>query len=86
MMSYEEERMFKATVTLKYVSRGFVDSAKDIAKRILESNDLEDIKVLVDTIVGEYGVVDDAKKDMDYVKSHFFVAEEETEGSADDED
>lgn len=86
IMSYEEERLFKSKVTMKYASKGFVESAKEAAKLILESNNIDDIKVLVESIMCEYKVVEEAQKDLDYVKSRYFTTEDENEGLVDSND
>ena len=80
MMSYEEERMFKATVTMRYAKSGFVESAKDVAKTILEATEAEDIKSLLDYILLEYTVVDFAKRDLDFVMEQYGGKEGDVNG------
>ena len=80
IMSYKEERIYKATVLANYAREGFLRGAKAAAKKIKDSDSVEEIKSILDNLLLDHQAVDEAEKDLAYWKEHVEGKEGENDG------
>lgn len=71
MMSYAEERIYKATVLADYAREGFLRGAKVAAKKIKDSDSVEEITVIIESLLLDRQAVEEAEKDLEYAKKQF---------------
>lgn len=71
IMSYKEERIYKATVLANYAREGFLRGAKAAAKKIKDSDSVEEIKSIIDNLLLDHQAVDEAEKDLAYWKDYY---------------
>jgi hypothetical protein len=71
-MSYAEERVYIAKVRLEYAERGFQESAKKAAADIASAKTPEDVESIAKSLLLDKQVLEDAKKNYDFVKNHYF--------------
>ena len=50
-MSYAEERIYKATVLADYAREGFLRGAKAAAKKLTDSDSVEEITVIIERLL-----------------------------------
>ena len=80
IMSFKEERIHKSTVLANYAREGFLRGAKVAAKKIKDSDSVEEIKSILDNLLLDHQAVDEAEKDLAYWKEHFEGKEVENDG------
>ena len=80
MMNYAEERIYKATVLAEYAREGFLRGAKAAAKKIKDSDSVEEIKSILDNLLLDHQAVEEAEKDLAYVKDYYEEKEGENDG------
>lgn len=71
MMNYAEERIYKATVLAEYAREGFLRGAKAAAKKIKDSDSVEEITAIIKNLLLDRQAVEEAEKDLAYAKEHF---------------
>ena len=65
-MSYEEERIYKSRKALEYAAMGFNAERDRVAVRLAECS-LEETKDLLTSLLLDFEVYEDAKKDLENV-------------------
>lgn len=75
MMSYAEERLFKATVIAKYAEEGFEASVRKVGQMLLETEFIEDVPDLLESLLLEYQALKEVKEDLERAKK--YLAERE---------
>lgn len=70
-MSYAEERIHKATALAEYAREGFLKGAKEAAKKIKNSDSIEEITQIIEKLLLDREAVKEAEKDLAYVKEHY---------------
>lgn len=82
MMSYSEKQMVMATVLAKYAKEGFIASAHDAAKKILDTDDISLITQLIECLLIERELVQETEKDLEWKQNYYTKAED----AGDDQD
>ncbi len=75
MMSYAEERLFKATAIAKYAEEGFEASVRKVGQMLLETEFIEDVPDLLESLLLEYQALKEVKEDLERAKK--YLAERE---------
>ena len=71
-MSYAEERVYIAKVRLEYAEQGFMKSAQKAAVDIANAKTSDDVESIAKALLLDKQVLDDARKNYEFVKNHYF--------------
>jgi hypothetical protein len=77
MISYEKERLFKATVIAKYAEEGFTASVRKVGQMLLEEEDIEEIPHLLESLLLEYQALQEVNEDLKRVRELYAEREGE---------
>jgi NifU-like protein involved in Fe-S cluster formation len=77
-MSYGEEKIFKATVIVKYAEEGFKASARKVGQMLAETEfleDIEDVPDLLKSLLLEYEALKEVREDLERAKKFYLQME-----------
>lgn len=80
MMSYEEKRIYKATVLEMFAREGFLRRAHLAAEKLLATDDIEEITAIVESLLLDREALKEAEQDLAYAKEHFVGKEVDNHG------
>lgn len=80
MMSYAKERVIKARALHQYAKDGFLNSAKEGAQKIMGSDDVKEIKGMLEQLLVEARLIADTEEDLAYALKNFEKEEEAEDG------
>lgn len=79
-MSYEEKRLYKATVLADYARSGFLSSARRAGEKLMASDDIEEITAIIENLLLDREALKEAEQDLEYAKKIFAGKEGENNG------